>query len=231
MHNQLSASAQDYMKTIYRLTLEQEYASTNQVAQQIGVAPASATGMIQRLAASQPPLVIYQKHRGTRLTRDGERTALEIIRHHRLLETYLVNALGYSWDTVHEEACRLEHVISEEFEMRIAAFLGNPQRDPHGELIPSAELVMPADLSCPLSELRPNEKATITQVHANDPALLRYLESIGITPGVQVEALGYSPFDQTLEIKISGHKPKTLGFGITSQISVEMQSPVRSNNI
>lgn len=213
MHNQLSASAQDYLKAIYHLTLGQECASTNEIAHQMDVAPASATGMIQKLAAGQPPLLTYRKHQGVTLTPEGERTALEIIRHHRLLETYLVTTLGYSWDTVHEEACQLEHVISEEFEMRIAAILGNPQRDPHGEPIPNAELVMPADASRPLSTLRPHEKAMITQVRANDPALLRYLESIGITPAAQVEALEYSPFDETLALRVAGYQPKTLGFG------------------
>lgn len=224
MHNHLSASAQDYLKSIYHLTLDQKCASTNEIAQQVNVTPASATGMIQKLAADQPPLVIYRKHQGVTLTPEGERTALEIIRHHRLLETYLVTVLGYSWDTVHEEACRLEHVISEEFEMRIAAVLGNPLRDPHGELIPSAELVMPADFSRPLSTLRPHEKAMIIQVRANDPALLRYLEGIGIAPGARVEALEYSPFDQTLELQIAEREPKTLGFDITSQIFVELQT-------
>lgn len=223
MHNHLSASAQDYLKTIYHLTLDKKCASTNEIAQQMDVTPASATGMIQRLAADQPPTVIYRKHQGVILTPEGERTALEIIRHHRLLETYLVTVLGYSWDTVHEEACRLEHVISEEFEMRIAAVMGNPLRDPHGEPIPSAELVMPTDISRPLSTLRPHENATIIQVRANDPALLRHLDGIGITPGARVEALGYSPFDQTLEVQIAGYDPKTLGPVITSQIFVEMQ--------
>jgi DtxR family transcriptional regulator, Mn-dependent transcriptional regulator len=219
----ISASAEDYLKVIYHLTLEQTNASTNEIAQQLGVAPASVTGMIQRLAANQPPLVVYRKHQGVALTPEGEHTALEIIRHHRLLETYLVTALGYSWDNVHEEANRLEHVISEEFEMRIAAILGNPQRDPHGEPIPSAELVMPIDVSRPLSTLKSHEKAMITQVRVNDPALLQYLESIGITPGAQVEALEYSPFDQTLELQAAGYPPKTLGLAITNLVYIEMQ--------
>jgi DtxR family Mn-dependent transcriptional regulator len=223
MNAHLSASVEDYLKTIYRLTLDETSASTNALAQQLGVAPASVTGMIQRLAANQPPLVIYRKHQGVALTPAGERLALEIVRHHRLLETYLVKALGYSWDNVHEEANRLEHVISEELEMRIAAALGNPQRDPHGEPIPSAELVMPNDDSRPLSTLKSHEKAVIKEVRVNDPALLKYLGSIGVTPGAQVEALEYSPFDQTLELQAFGFQPKTLGAAITSQIFIEME--------
>jgi DtxR family transcriptional regulator, Mn-dependent transcriptional regulator len=223
MHSHLSAAVEDYLKTLYRLTLEQKPASTNAIAEQMGVTPASATGMIQRLAASQPPLANYTKHQGATLTPEGERTALEIIRHHRLLETYLVTTLGFSWDTVHEEACRLEHVISEEFEQRIAAALGDPQRDPHGEPIPSAELVMPPDDSHPLATLRPPEKAVVTQVRANDPALLRHLADIGMRPGAEVEVLGYSPFDQTSKLRIAGHRPVTLGVVVTSQIFVEGQ--------
>jgi DtxR family Mn-dependent transcriptional regulator len=222
MHNHLSAPAQDYLKTIYHLTLDHKCASTNEIAQKMNVTPASATGMVQRLAVDQPPMVIYRKHQGVLLTPEGERTALEIIRHHRLLETYLVTVLGYSWDSVHEEACRLEHVISEEFEMRIAVVMGNPLRDPHGEPIPSAELVMPTDICRPLSSLRPYERATIIQVRANDPALLKHLERIGITLGAEVEALEYSPFDETLTVQIPGYDPKTLGHIIASQIFVEM---------
>jgi DtxR family transcriptional regulator, Mn-dependent transcriptional regulator len=223
MNVHLSASVEDYLKVIYHLTLEQTNASTNEIAQKLGVAPASVTGMMQRLAASQPPLVSYRKHQGAALTSDGEHAALEIIRHHRLLETYLVKALGYSWDNVHEEANRLEHVISEEFEMRIAAAMGNPQFDPHGEPIPSAELVMPTDNSRPLSTLKPHEKGVITQVRVNDPALLHYLESIGISPGAQVEALEYSPFDQSLELQAAGFQPKTLGIAITGQVFIEIR--------
>lgn len=224
MEEHLSASVQDYLKVIYRLTLEQAPASTTEIAQALSVAPASVTGMVQKLAASQPALVIYQKHQGVTLTPEGERTALEIIRHHRLLETYLVKALGYSWDTVHEEACRLEHVISEEFEMRIAAAMGNPERDPHGDPIPSVDLVMPPDNSRPLSTLTAHERAVITQVRADEPALLRHLESIGVTPGAQVEVLKFSPFDQTLELQVPGFLPKTLGLAITSRIFVEVDS-------
>ena len=223
MRRQLSESVENYLKVIYHLALEQSPVSTNEVAGQLDVAPASATSMLQKLAATQPPLVEYKKHQGVNLSPEGEKAALEIIRRHRLLETYLVTALGYSWDNVHEEACRLEHVISEEFVMRIARVLGNPQKDPHGEPIPGSDLAMPADHSCPLSNLKPHEKATITRVRTHDPALLRYLGNLGIRPGVEVEALDYSHFDRTLELQIPGQMPKTLGFDITSRIFIELQ--------
>lgn len=213
-------SIQNYLKTIHSLTLDGEAASTTDLAARLNVAPASVTGMIQKLAAATPPLVVYRKHQGVTLTPEGEKAALEVIRHHRLLETYLVTMLGYSWDNVHEEACRLEHVISEEFEARIAAVLGHPERDPHGEPIPSPELVMPSDKSLPLSALRESQRAQIARVQAHDPALLRHLESLGLVPGAKVEVLAYSPFDQNLEVKVEGQKAKVIGLTISSQIFV-----------
>jgi DtxR family Mn-dependent transcriptional regulator len=131
MSEPLTQSIQDYLKHIYELSEDGRAASTNELAARLNIAPASVTGMLQKLAAAKPPLVVYKKHQGVTLTKAGARAALEVIRHHRLLETYLVNALGYAWDEVHEEACCLEHVISEDFETRIATALGNPTRDPH----------------------------------------------------------------------------------------------------
>ena len=132
METVLTQSTQDYLKHIFELTENGSAASTNDLASRLGVRPASVTGMVQKLALAEPPLVEYHKHQGVTLTPEGEQAALEVLRHHRLLESWLVQSLGYSWDEVHEEACRLEHVISEDFEARMAAALGNPERDPHG---------------------------------------------------------------------------------------------------
>jgi DtxR family Mn-dependent transcriptional regulator len=176
--------------------------------------------MVQKLASSKPALVEYQKHQGVTLTRDGKRAALEVIRHHRLIEAWLVQTLGYSWDEVHEEAERLEHVISEDFERRIAAAMGHPTRDPHGELIPTEELVMPRDTSTPLSALRPDQTGVIQSVKAADTDLLRHLESLGMVPGARVEVKEYSPFDHNLTIKV-GRKTAVLGLNITNKIFVE----------
>src|SRR3989337_802919 len=140
MEQTLTISTQDYLKNIYELTESGESASTNALAQKLNIKPASVTGMVQKLASAKPALVEYQKHQGVTLTKEGKKAALEVIRHHRLLEAWLVQTLGYSWDEVHSEAERLEHVISEQFEARIATALGNPVRGPHGELIPTAEL-------------------------------------------------------------------------------------------
>lgn len=224
MKKPLTQHIQDYLKHIYALTEEGGAASTNDLAARLGIAPASVTGMIQRLANSAPPLVSYRKHQGVTLTPQGKKAALEVIRHHRLIETYLVTMLGYSWDTVHEEACRLEHVISEEFEAKIAAALGHPTHDPHGEPIPNESLEMPADDSLPLSALRPPQKAVILRVQANDPALLRHLDDLGLVPGAEVEAVAYSPFDQNLTVAVAqiGNLRQVIGVVISSQIYVEL---------
>ena len=220
MEQTITISTQDYLKNIYELTENGDSASTNALAKKMNVSAPSVTGMVQKMASSRPALVEYQKHQGVTLTKEGKRAALEVIRHHRLLEAWLVQTLGYSWDEVHEEAERLEHVISEDFERRIAAAMGNPVRDPHGELIPTADLTMPLDESTPLSALRPKQAATIQRVIASDPDLLRYLEGLDLIPGTQIEVRDYSPFDHNLTIKV-GRKSFVLGLNITSKIFVE----------
>ena len=220
MKQKLTISIQDYLKTIYELTESDESASTNALAQKMKISAPSVTGMIQKLASAKPALVEYQKHQGVTLTKEGRKAALEVIRHHRLLEAWLVQTLGYSWDEVHEEAERLEHVISEDFERRIAAAMGHPTRDPHGELIPTAELVMPEDTSTPLSSMRPDQTGTVQCVKAADTELLRYLESLGLVPDAEIEVRDYSPFDHNLTIKV-GRKTTVLGLNITSKIFIE----------
>jgi DtxR family Mn-dependent transcriptional regulator len=220
MEQSLTISIQDYLKNIYELTESGESASTNALAAKLKIKPASVTGMVQKLASAKPALVDYQKHQGATLTKEGRKAALEVIRHHRLLEAWLVKTLGYSWDEVHEEAERLEHVISEDFERRIAAAMGNPDRDPHGELIPTADLKMPLDNTAPLSTLRPNQTGIVQCVKAADTELLRHLDSLGLVPGVQIEVKEYSPFDHNLTVKV-GRKSTVLGLNITSKIFIE----------
>jgi DtxR family Mn-dependent transcriptional regulator len=220
MEQPLTISIQDYLKHIYELTENGESATTNALAKKLKISPPSVTGMIQKLASAKPALVEYQKHQGVTLTTEGRRAALEVIRHHRLLEAWLVQTLGYSWDEVHEEAERLEHVISEDFEKRIAAAMGHPDRDPHGEPIPTADLKMPLDDSTPLSVLRPDQTVTIKRVVASDKDLLRYLEGLDLVPGAQITVKEYSPFDHNLTIRV-GRKSFVLGLSITSKIFVE----------
>src|SRR5512141_1736530 len=219
MRELITDSTQDYLKAIYELTQDGEAASTNALAARLGVEPASVTGMIQQLASPRPPLVDYRKHHGVKLTAAGRRAALEVIRHHRLLEAWLVKTLGYSWDDVHVEAGKLEHVIAEEFEERSAAALGYPVRDPHGELIPSADLVMPSDGSVPLSSLATGQEATVRRVHAQDPGLLRLLEELRLIPGEHILVLDFSAFDQIARLQIQGAgEAVMLGPGIASRV-------------
>ena len=214
-----STSIQDYLKRIYELTEDGQAASTNDLARELNIKPASVTGMIQKLAAEKPALVEYQKHQGVTLTPAGKRAALEVIRHHRLIETWLVQTLGYSWDEVHEEAERLEHVISEDFERRIAAALGHPLRDPHGELIPTADLKMPLDETTPLSALRKDQSGKILCIKAADADLLRYLTQLGLTPNTYLEVIDHSTYDHNLTIMVN-KKTHVLGLSITSKIFI-----------
>ncbi len=221
MSHHLSASTEDYLKVIYGLTLEQERAFTNEIAGKMGVTAASATGMIQKLAAADPALVDYQKHRGVCLTAEGRQAALEIIRHHRLLEAFLHEKLGYGWEKVHAEADRLEHVISEELEEHISQALGDPAYDPHGDPIPTRELQVPHRSSIRMSELRQGEWATVQRISDANPDLLSYLSSIGLKPNSQVTILEASPFDGNLHFQVSGQEtPSVLGLRVTSQIFV-----------
>lgn len=214
---------EDYLKTIYDLTAANGRATTNQISERMGVTPASVTNMIQKLSSTKPPLLDYLKHHGVKLTPEGEKVALEVIRHHRLLEVFLHQTLGYSWDEVHEEADRLEHVISEEMEERIAASLGNPKHDPHGDLIPTRDLELPKTTAVPLSQLRPPQVARTERVSDSDPELLRYLSQMGIEPGSVVHVLDYSPFDGNLSVQINGDSRQiVLGPRVTDQVFVEI---------
>jgi DtxR family Mn-dependent transcriptional regulator len=222
MSESLTDSIQDYLKIIYELTESGEAASTTALAVRLGIAPGSVTGMLQKLSSIRPALVSYRKYQGVTLTDAGRRAALEVIRHHRLIEAWLVRTLGYSWDEVHAEAERLEHVISEDFEMRVAAALGHPQRDPHGEPIPSVDLIMPVDESFPLSSLRLGQEATVCRVHAQDPAFLRHLEQLELIPGVRLKVLEVSPFDQVMHLQVQKqNEVLVLGPAITSRVFVE----------
>lgn len=219
MTKNLTHAIEDYLKAIYTLNINKK-ATTTALADALQIAPASVTGMLKRLAETEPPLIVYRKRHGATLTPEGEKAALEVIRHHRLLETYLHDSLGFPWDEVHEEAERLEHVISEAFEERIDALLGYPTHDPHGEPIPDPNLVMPQKASIPLSSLRPPHATTIERVHAKDTELLRHLQAQGLVPGSQLEVRAHSPFDGNLTLLIN-EKEMVVGPAITRHIFVK----------
>ncbi len=219
----LSHAIEDYLKTIHDLTVENEVASTSQIAERLGVTPASVTGMLQKLAATDPPLVVYHKHRGVTLTPDGERNALQVIRHHRLLELFLHQALGYSWDEVDAEADRLEHVISQDFEERMAKLLGDPQHDPHGDPIPTRDLDLPEHSTVSLQGLRAGQRGVVRRVRDTNPDLLRHLSTLDMIPRARFSVLEYSALDGNLHLQVDGREePVVLGPSITDQIFVEI---------
>ncbi len=219
----LTQNIQDYLKTIYELTSRGEKASTNSLAKRLGISAPSITGMLQKLSGLQPPLVRYQKHQGAMLTEAGEKAALEVLRHHRLLEAWLVESMGYTWDAVHDEACKMEHVISEEFERRIAASLGHPLRDPHGAPIPSADLVMPTTSDLPLNHLKIGDHAIVRRVNCEDGAFLRHVQHLGLVPGAKLIVLDISPFDGTMKIQVAGREQAVIGEAVSNQIHVEVE--------
>lgn len=183
---EITPPIEDYLKVVYTLAGESgaARASTSAIADRMRVSAASVTGMMQRLAEMK--LVDYVPYRGVSLTEAGTKVALEVIRHHRLLELYLAEALGYSWDAVHDEAERLEHVISEEFEDRIDAMLGYPETDPHGDPIPPKTGSMPADPARPLTEVEAGESVVVRRVYDRDGGLLRRLAALELVPGTRV---------------------------------------------
>jgi DtxR family Mn-dependent transcriptional regulator len=222
MTKNLSSASQDYLKIIYKLTATADRATTSQIAEGLAIKPASVTGMLRKMSQMDPPLVDYKKHQGVRLTEAGKEAALEMLRHHRLIELFLHEILGFPWDEVHDEADRLEHVISEKMERRIADVLGNPKRDPHGQLIPTYELELSATTEFPLSELRPPQQAVVRRVHDEDPELLRHLDQLGLRPRSRLTVLDYVPFDGNLEVRLGDQEQSiVLGVRITSQIFVD----------
>ena len=180
-------SVDDYLKAILELGgSEQERVTSNALAHHLGIRAASVTGMLQKLAAQKPPFVKYEKHHGVRLTSTGKIRALEVLRHHRLLERFLHDLLDYSWDEVHDEAERLEHFISEKLEDRIAAKLGDPETDPHGHLIPERSGALPAREEVLLSKWACGVPAVISSVSDRDPAALREMTRLGLKPGLAI---------------------------------------------
>ena len=197
-----SAAVEDYAKAIYALGRRADGpVGTNALAERLGVSPASVTAMLKRMAEMR--LVAHELYRGVTLTAPGERVALELIRHHRLIESYLAEALGMPWDRVHEEAEVLEHYISEEVEERIAVALGDPSRDPHGDPIPDRELEVPTEGGSPLAELDPGGGGVFIRVSDGDPEMLRFLDERGIRPGVAVRVTGRQPFGGPLLVEFA----------------------------
>ena len=213
----LSEAIQDYLKEIYKLQAAGERATTSAIARRMGVAPSSATSMLKKLAVLG--LADHARYRGVELTEAGKEIALEVIRHHRLLEQYLAETLGLGIDAVHAEADRLEHVLSEELEARIDQALGFPTHDPHGDPIPDAALKVEGSKLRPLDALEPGEQATVRRIPDGDAGLLRYLDTLALVPGRRVTMERSEPFGGPLTVTVAGSE-HAISRELASQIGV-----------
>ena len=222
-HHDMTSAVEDYAKAIYALERRDEGAvSTNALAERLGVTPASASGMVKRL--DEMGLVSHEPYRGVQLTREGLRVALEVMRHHRLLELYLAEQLGVPWDRVHAEAEVLEHVLSEDLEKLIAAKLGNPTRDPHGDPIPTPDLRIVEPDTVALDSLQAGARGTFVRVSDSDPEMLRYLAERGIAPGDRFEVVDKQPFDGPLFARFGAEGVHVLGGALARAMRVEVTS-------
>lgn len=205
---EVTARVEDYAKAIYAIEGREGSASTNALAERLGVRAPTVTAMLKHL--NKLGLVVYERYRGVRLTKAGRKVALEVMRHHRLLELYLAESLGLGWDQVHAEAEVLEHVLSEELEEVIAARLGDPTLDPHGDPIPTRELALPEAKSECLYALEPGARGTFIRVSDSDPEMLRFLAGRGIAPGAGFELIDKQPFEGPVFVRF-GDEEHVLG--------------------
>lgn len=211
-------AVEDYLKAIYQLSRAGEPVSTSAIAEHLGIAAASVTGMLKRLAEQR--LVDHVRYRGTSLTEDGLENAIRTIRRHRVIELFLVNVLGYTWDQVHEEAERLEHAASDNLINRMAAVLGEPEADPHGAPIPTAAGEIHETHLPSLVQLGANRPATLRRVQDEDPEMLRYLAELGLTPGARVEVLEMASFNGPITVRI-GDRVELIGRDLAATLDVE----------
>jgi len=210
---------QDYLKSIYKQQQNQNRVTTNDLAKSLKVSPASVTSMLKKLKKLR--LIRYKSYQGVELLPAGEKVALEVLRHHRLIELYLKEALGYSWDSVHEEAEKLEHHISEDFEEKIFEMMGKPEFDPHGDPIPTKDGKIPELICDPLSEANPGEQLIIRRVNDQNPQMLRYLEEKGLIPKTKIEVIDKAPFNGPFTVKVDNtNHPHVIGREVVESIYV-----------
>jgi DtxR family Mn-dependent transcriptional regulator len=182
--------------------------------------------MLRKLSERVPALVEHHRHGAVSLTPEGRRAALRTLRRHRLIELFLIQTLGYSWDEVHSEAEQLEHAVSPLFEERVARFLEQPRFDPHGDPIPDQDLAVPSRQAVPLTRLRAGSSAVVSRVPSGDPEALRYLERLGLTPGAELRLLESRPLDQTLLLEVAGGEgPVVVGYSLAEQVEVGTEEP------
>lgn len=213
----LSESVEDYLRAIYELGRERELVTTGVLAERLGIAPASVTGMLKRLA--EAGYLAHTPYHGVVLTDTGRKIALEVLRHHRLAERYLAEALGVPWDQVHAEAHRWEHVLSEDLEDRMDAALGYPSADPHGSPIPARDGSITALPILRLADLAPSQSAVVAEVSDGDPELLRYLGGLGLYPGAEVTVIARAPLDGPWTIEVAGDR-HAVGHAVATHVFI-----------
>src|SRR2546428_2784767 len=216
-------SQEDYLKALYLLGGDERPVPTRELAQRLGISSPSVSEMVTRLPSRGR--VEHDRYRGQQLPREGRKVALELVRHHRLLEMFLVQVLGYTWDEVHDEAERLEHVMSERMEQRIFELLGRPELDPHGHAIPSASGKVRSLSERPLSECRAGEKVIVQGVSDEDAGRLRELQRRGLLPGTRLEVMGVSEYEGPIEVRIKGRRV-SVPLGLARGVFVEEWRPI-----
>lgn len=221
MNAGLSRSVEDYLKAIYQLTEREPDAATSDIAQRLGVAPASVTGMVKRMTESG--LLEHEPYRGARLTAQGRQAALAVVRRHRIIEAYLINTLGYDWANVHDEAERLEHAVSDELIERMAFALGGPRYDPHGAPIPSKDGVIEQLAYLRLADVDAGVRVTLRLVGDDDSERLRYLKGIGLVPMVEMQVLDKQPFGGPITVRVgtTDTRDRVIGSELASSLFVE----------
>jgi DtxR family Mn-dependent transcriptional regulator len=212
-----TASVEDYLKAIYELSRGRGHATTSEVAMRLGVARPSVSGMAARLVRQR--LVAHERYRGLKLTRAGRGVALQLIRRHRVIEAYLVTALGYGWDQVDGEAERLEHAASDDLVDRMARAIGEPEADPHGAPIPSRRGTVVEQPHRSLDQLAPGDRARVIRVEDHDPQFLRHLASLGLVPGATVRLLKQAPFGGPLAVRV-GARTRHVGPSLAARVCV-----------
>lgn len=213
-----TTSVENYLKAMYHLESSGDRVKTKALAEALDVSHASVSNMLQSLAGED--LVEYQRYKGALLTESGRATALNVIRKHRLIEMFLVETLGYTWDEVHHEAETLEHSVSDQLAQRIDDFLGNPQFDPHGDPIPTADGQIHHLEAHPLAETQPGRTVLFTRVLDQNPQLLRYLSGLGLSPGTRLEVVGVEDYDGLMTVEIEGAAATTLSRTVSTRLLV-----------
>ncbi len=220
---ELTKSTEDYLKAIFELQATTGAAQTSAIADRLEIAPPSVSGMVKRL--SESGLLAHVRYKGVQLTGSGKQAALRILRRHRILETYLTSKLGYAWDSVHQEAERLEHAVSDELIERMAMALGNPRHDPHGAPIPTPAGELEEEDLVPLADVPEGELAQLRRVSDKDPELLRYLASLGLKPGVTLEVGVRQPFRGPLTVRLLGptQREQIIGWELATVLFCEVK--------